>query len=83
LQIFLTEYARGAGQTFVQDLQIGISDVDNLVKIERAISLKVELYVQFLQIGYRVNNSVDQGKHGDSRGLDLIALLEVFLEVFD
>ena len=32
-------------QAFVEYLQVGVSDVDNLMEVERAVGLEVELYL--------------------------------------
>jgi hypothetical protein len=70
-------------QAFVEDLQVGVSDVDYLMEIEGAVGLEVELDLKQLQTRGLVYDLVNQSEHRDRRGLNLITLLQVLLEVLE
>jgi hypothetical protein len=70
-------------QAFVEDLQVGVSDVDYLMEIEGAEGLEVELDLKQLEARGLVYDLVYQSEHRDRRGLNLIALLQVLLEVLE
>ncbi len=52
-------------QAFVQDLQVGVSDVDYLMEIEGTVGLEVELYLKQLQAWGLVYDLVNQSEHRD------------------
>jgi hypothetical protein len=70
-------------QAFVEDLKVGVSDVDNLMEIEGAVGFEVEFNLKQLQTRGLVYDLVYQSKHRDRRGLNLITLLQVLLKVLE
>lgn len=79
-EVFLT--ADGPSfQALVEDLQVGVSDVDYLMEIEGTVGLQVELNLKQLQARCLVYDLINQSEYRYCRGLNLIALLKVLLEV--
>lgn len=68
-------------EALVEDLQVGVSDVDYLMKIEWTVGLQVELNLKQLQARRLVYDFVNQSEYRYRRGFNLIALLKVLLEV--
>ena len=54
-------------QTFVEDLQVGVSDVEYLMEIEGAVGLEVEFNLKQLQTRGLVYDLVNQSEYRDRR----------------
>lgn len=70
-------------KAFVNYLQVWVSDIDDLMEVERAEdrTIKLELDLFPFETAF-INNSVNKCEDWNGRTLYLITLLKVSLEVF-
>lgn len=58
----------------MNNLIVGVSHIDNLVKVKGANYAQVNIKLKFLEVGHSFHDFIDQGKDGDAWAFDLITL---------